>query len=376
MSHEIKKLQAELEIQKNIAFTAGLLQGDITIRTFLESLAEGIVVINTDGRIILINQRMEDLLGYSRLEVQGESISMFIPERLRTIHDKHIASYFTQPRTRPMGIGLDLTGQRKDGEEIPLEVSLSTLEVDTGRIGLAFITDISARKAAETELKNKNKQLDEFASVVAHDLNSDVSTIVGLSEMLIDEDDDFSAEETRKYLQEIAEGGRKLSEIIRELLLFARMDKDACISIPLEMKSIIASAQERLRKQIKDFSATIHMEEGGHAVMGYGPWLEEVWFNYISNALKYGGTPPKIEIGSRKENDMVVFWIKDNGPGIPAEDLELVFTDDNDARKKIIKGNGIGLTIVKRIIEQLSGKVWVTSEPGEGSVFYLSLPGA
>ncbi|WP_168433361.1 sensor histidine kinase [Pontiella sulfatireligans] len=369
-------MQAEQEAQKRIAFTAGLLQGDITIRTFMESLAEGVVVINIDGRIILINQRMEELLGYSKIEVQGESISLFIPERLRAIHDKHISSYFSHPRIRPMGIGLDLTGQRKDGKEIPVEVSLSNLEVDSGRIGLAFITDISARKAAETKLKKKNKQLDEFASIVAHDLNSDVSAIVGLSEMLIDAEDDFSAEETREYLQEIANGGRKLSEIIRELLLFARMEKGDCVFSRLKMTSLIAPVQERLKREIADRSASISIDESGHTVMGYGPWLEEVWFNYLSNALKYGGTPPIIEIGSRKENDTVVFWIKDNGPGIAAEDLELVFNDGNDARKRIIKGNGIGLTIVKRIVEQLSGKAWVTSEPGQGSVFYLSLPSA
>jgi PAS domain S-box-containing protein len=376
MKEKIKELETELDIQKRIAYTAGLLQGDVTIRTFLESLAEGIVVINTDGRIILINQRMQDLLGYSRMDVQGESVSMFIPERLRAVHDEHIRAYFSQPRIRPMGIGLDLVGQRKDGGEIPIEVSLSSLEVDSGRLGLAFITDISARKMAETKLNKKNQQLDEFAAIVAHDLNSDVSTIVGLSEMLIDSEDDFSDDERREYLQHIATGGRKLSAIIRELLLFARMEKGECESRSLEMEAVIAPAKERLKQQIADAAASIRIDVSSHAAMGYAPWLEEVWFNYISNALKYGGTPPRIEIGSRQENDMVVFWIKDNGPGIAPEDIELVFADDNDARKKIVKGNGIGLTIVKRIMEQLSGKAWVSSVPGEGSVFYLSLPSA
>ncbi len=376
MSNDKDKMQAELEAQKRIAYTAGLLQGDITIRTFLESLAEGVVVINTEGRIVLINQRMEELFGYTRLEVQGENISMLIPEKQREQHQRHIAAYFTQPRVRPMGIGMDLMGQRKNGTEIPVEVSLSVLEVDTGRIGLAFITDITARKTTEQKLKEKNQQLDEFASVVAHDLNSDVSTIVGLSEMLIDPEESFSPREQQEFLREIATGGRKLSEIIRELLLFARMEKGDFVASPLNMATIVANARQRLKRQISESGAVIQVKEFEHTAIGYGPWLEEVWFNYISNALKYGGTPPVIEIDSHKENDTVIYRIRDNGSGLAPEDVELVFNEDSEARKSIIRGNGIGLTIVRKMIERLAGQVWVTSAPGEGAVFSFSLPGA
>ncbi|MEI6891352.1 MAG: PAS domain-containing sensor histidine kinase [Pontiella sp.] len=374
MNENLDDFKTVQDIQKGIKFTAELLQGDVTIRTFLESLAEGVVVINTDGRIVLINKCLEELFGYSKQEVQGERIDLFIPPPLRETHQHHISDYFKRPRVRPMGIGLDLTGQKKNGDQIPVEVSLSTLEVETGRIGLAFITDISARKTAEAELHKKNQQLDEFAQIVAHDLNSDVSTMVGLSEMLLDLDDDFTQEERRQYLQDIASGGRKVSAIIRELLLFARIDKGECETVPLDMTQIVTSVLSRLKRKIEESGATFSLDSLEVPAMGYSPWIEEVWFNYISNALKYGGSPPAIQIGAREEDGVALFWIKDNGPGLLPEDQALVFNDADDARKRIIKGHGLGLTIVKGIVEKLNGRIGVTSEPGEGSVFYFTLP--
>ncbi|WP_372794601.1 PAS domain S-box protein [Pontiella sp.] len=374
MSDEVGQLKQELEIQKNIAYTAGLLQGDITIRTLFESLAEGVVVINPLGRIILINPRMETMFGYSRAEVQGEPIDIYIPPELRESHHGHISEFFTRPRIRPMGMGLDLSGCRKDGSTFPIEVSVSFLDAEHGTLGLAFISDISARKETEEQLKQTNKHLDEFAQIVAHDLNSNVTSIVSVSEMLNDPEDDFSDEERKEFLNEISRIGTKMSDIIKELLLFARMDRTDLTVSPVDMNPLIQSAIQRLKGDIADTGAVVKTDPMAEQALGYAPWVEEVWFNYLSNALKYGGRPPQIEIGCSREDGIISFWVKDNGPGIDADKMHLLFDDQNDAREKIIKGHGLGLSIVNNIVERMGGSVHAESRPGEGSTFYFRLP--
>lgn len=374
MTSELEHLQSELEIQKKIAYTAGLLQGDITIRTLFESLAEGVVVINDLGRIVYTNKRIEQMFGHKKEDLQGEGLEVLIPERYRKDHAEHIRAYFSQPRIRPMGIGLELTGLNAGKEEFPIEVSLSYLEIDTGRLGLAFITDITKRKIAETELIEKNKQLDQVAQVIAHDLNGNINNVVGFSEVLLHSKSSMTEEEKREILGHISSSGRKMSDIIHELLLFARMKREDLEITDLQMSEIVQSAIQRLLFEIDQREAQISLDELKHSAKGYSPWIEEVWFNYISNALKYGGSPPVLSIGSTAVENYVKFWIRDNGHGLSEEDLKLVFEDDNDARLKIVKGQGLGLAIIKNIIEKLGGSVGAESVPGNGSIFFFTLP--
>ncbi|MGD2035209.1 MAG: PAS domain S-box protein, partial [Bacteroidales bacterium] len=172
----------EFEIQKRIAFTAGLLQGDVTIKTLLESLAEGVIFINESGQIILINKRMSEMTGYERQEVTGQQIDVFIPADLREKHRRHLKDFFLKPKIRSMGIGMELTARRKDDSTFPVEVSISYLTTESGMLGIGFVTDITDRKKAEKELKDRNIALDEYAHTVAHDLKASLSGIIGYAE--------------------------------------------------------------------------------------------------------------------------------------------------------------------------------------------------
>lgn len=376
MGDELGKLRDEIDTLKKIAFTAGLLQGDITIRTLFESLAEGVVVVNPDGRIVLINPRMEELFGYTRQEIQGEPIDILIPPEYREAHQARIADFFSAPRIRPMGLGMDLRACRKDGTTFPVEISVSFLEVETGTLGLAFISDISARKETEDKLKQTNRQLDEFAQVVAHDLNSNVCAIVSMSELLADSQEDFTDAERYEFLCQISQIGSKMSDIISELLLFARMEKVDSKLVPVDMRPLIDSAIQRLKPKIAETQAVIRIGALDETALGYGPWIEEVWFNYLSNALEYGGRPAQVDIGAGREGRMVSCWVRDNGAGIEADSVPLIFDDQNDAREKIIKGHGLGLSIVRKIVSKMGGDVRVESRPGAGSCFFFRLPAA
>ena len=159
-----------------------------------------------------------------------------------------------------------------------------------------------------------------------------------------------------------------MSTIIRELLIFASMKKDDVDTQIINIKEIIENVRQRLRYQIGEKNAKIIIHENISDSKGYAPWVEEVFFNYISNALKYGGVPPIIEIYSEKQPG----GIKDNGEGI-SDDLKAVIFDEKGKRSGLTKGFGLGLSIVRRIIEKLDGTVAVESECGVGSIFSFSL---
>jgi PAS domain S-box-containing protein len=374
---QVVQLGQTLSVQQRIAHVAGLFQGDVTVRTLLESLAEGVVVIDHSAVIVLVNKRTQEIFGYSRDELMGRSLGFLLPERLVEIHARHVGNYFKEPRIRPMGRGLDLIGRRKDGTELPLEISLSYLDTKAGLLGLAFVTDITLRKRVETELRQRNEDLDAFAQTVAHDLKAPLAILVGYADALTETFEMLSAEELRQYLERMSQSGHKISEIISELLLFASMRKEDVVRAPLDMTGIVDEALQRLRREVGEGEAEILLPDGYPEALGYAPWVEEVWFNYISNALKYGGCPPHVKLGGTLQDDGYVrFWVRDNGTGLTEEQQARLFAQLERLDQVRVKGHGLGLSIVRRIVEKLGGQVSVESRVGEGSVFSFTLPAA
>lgn len=368
--NEIEFYKNELEIQKRIAYVAGILHGDITIKTLLESLSEGVVIVNELGRIILINDKLKEMTGFNKKDVMGQSLNIFLEKQIHDKHNDHIVKYFSNPRKRPMGLGMELSANRKDNTTFPVEISLSTLKTEGGILGIAFVTDITIRKNEENKLKILNKNLDAYAHTVAHDLKSSVNSIVGFSEILIEKYNSLLEEKRNKYLFEMARNGKKMSNIINELLLFSSTSVENIPFSLVDMKAIINNALDRLKFEIKTSTANIIIQENIHNCIGYGAWIEEIWFNYLSNAIKYGGKPPEIKIGSEIVSDTVVkYFVVDNGAGIPLELKELIFDDKNYMRDFHTKGSGLGLSIVRRIAEKLNGTVSFEQVDGNGTSF-------
>jgi len=229
-----------------------------------------------------------------------------------------------------------------------------------------------------TALEQRNKQLDAFARTVAHDLKSPINTVVGYATMLTEvcNEDNLLDDELRAYLDLIAKAGYKMENIINALLLLARTSKNETIDTqPLDMSHIIAQAQERLFDLITDYQAEIRISDHFPIAQGYAAWVEEIWANYISNGIKYGGSPPRLEIGSDVEDDNTIrFWIRDNGQGLSEEAQAKLFTPFTRLHQNRAEGEGLGLSIVEQIAEKLNGKVGVKSEVGQGSTFYFTLP--
>jgi signal transduction histidine kinase len=227
------------------------------------------------------------------------------------------------------------------------------------------------------ELEARNEELDTFAHTVAHDLKTPLGHIVGFAQVLEKHYTTLPEDELHSYLHTMVQSGRKMSNIIDELLLLAGVRRMEEVELgPLDMASIVAEAQGRVAYLIEKHQAEIILPESWPVALGYSPWVEEVWVNYLSNAMKYGGQPPHVELGATEQADgMVRFWVRDNGPGLTPEAQARLFTPFTQLAQVRAMGHGLGLSIVRRIVEKLGGQVGVESQVGQGSVFTFTLPG-
>jgi signal transduction histidine kinase len=232
-------------------------------------------------------------------------------------------------------------------------------------------------RQAEIELQNRNEELDSFAHTVAHDLKNPLGVIVGIAEILTVDYNNLPTTDLKNYLNTIAQSGRKARNIVEELLLLASVRQKEVKLKPLDMADIVAEAQRRLTDLIRRNQAEIHLPGDWPDALGYAPWVEEIWVNYLSNAIKYGGQPPLVELGATVQEDQTVhFWVKDNGSGLTLEDQLRLFTPFTQLNQVRATGHGLGLSIVRRIVEKLDGQVTVKSELGQGSIFGFILPSA
>ena len=236
---------------------------------------------------------------------------------------------------------------------------------------------VEALRRQAAELTARNEELDAFAHTVAHDLKTPLGPILGLAELLEKHHTRLSDDHIEESLQGLRRNGRKMSNIIDELLLLAKMHDTDIQLAPLDMAGIVAESQQRLSYMIEEHRAIFTLPDEWPAALGYGPWAEEVWVNYLSNGLKYGGRPPQLVLGGEDQSDgMVRFWVRDNGPGLTSEEQAQLFVPFTQLSHVRAEGHGLGLSIVRRIVERLGGTVAVerASLPDQGSVFSFTLP--
>ena len=240
-----------------------------------------------------------------------------------------------------------------------------------------------ARSVDMTELQNVNKtlralnaDLDSFAQMVAHDLRHFLSPILGYAEILHADYEGTPPEEARKDLQVIIQAVHDMDHLIDDLFLLANVHQQAVPLETLVMEDVTTEALRRLAYDIRRKAAQIIVPNDWPKVRGYAPWVTEVWVNLLSNAIKYGGECPRIELDWEVLPDRAVarFWVRDYGVGIAADDLPRVFDVFSRLGDVRLHGHGLGLSIVRRIVEALGGQIAVESQVGEGATFSFTLP--
>jgi signal transduction histidine kinase len=236
---------------------------------------------------------------------------------------------------------------------------------------------LAIQNARQVEgLEERNQELDFFNQAVAHDLKAPLGYVIGYLNVLEDMYIDTFPEETIDIFRQIESGAYKINQIVESLFLLSQLRGGEKSIDGVDMEELAKAAIERFQDRIEERGVTVNIASDLPRAMGYGPWIEEALANLVSNAIKYAGkenTEPTISIRGERQGSTSRYIIEDNGLGIPAEAQSELFTSFSRFHTTEASGLGIGLAIVKRVIDQHHGEVGVESVPGEGSTFWFSL---
>lgn len=371
----------------------------------LEAAPDAILEVNPEGKIILLNEAAERIFGYSRGELLGLNVEYLVPHAMRGGHSQHRASYASHPKTRPMGSGLELQGQRKDGSLFPVEISLSPNWIDGSLHVIASVRDITERKLAEdrirvlreqytAELTAKNEQLEarnleveqanrlknEFLASMSHELRTPLHTIIGFSEVLTEQLEGALNEKQHRFVGHILQDARHLLELINEILDISKIESGR-----LELKRegfdfgrCIEEVMAGIRQHAAAKNITFENKNSFRTAL-YADRLrvKEILYNLLNNAVKFTPENGSVWVESAVEGDSLHVSVCDTGIGIAEEEQSSIFDkfyQVQDPARGGREGTGLGLPISKHLIELHGGTISVESRPGQGSRFKLTFP--
>ena len=357
----------------------------------LESMPDGIIIVDRTGQIVLANGHAEKLFGYERGELCGKPLETLLPERFRKAHVAHRSSYDSQPHRRALGAApVELYGRKKDGAEFPVDISLSPLQTEEGTLTVSSIRDITERKWAEWALQEKNaalaasaaevqaanQQLEAFTHSVSHDLRAPLRAVGGFSKMLLQDHASQLAPEAKRLLNVVCSSADQMRQMIDSLLKFSRLGRQALAIEPVNVSALAREVIGELLQAETAGKVQVQVSDLPPCKVDRA-LLKQVYVDLLSNAIKFsrGKEKPTIEIGCQPQASANVYFVRDNGVGFDmryADKLFGVFQRLHDEEQ--FEGTGVGLSIVQRIIERHGGKIWAEAEEGKGATFYFTLP--
>jgi PAS domain S-box-containing protein len=384
--------------------------------------AIGIIHVNTEGQIILINNFALKQFGYTVQELVGKKIEMLIPHRFQGRHERHRNNYHEySAHSRPMGVGMDLFAIKKDGTEFPVEVSLSSYSVDGNDYVIAFVSDITVRKRSEEALIQLNAQLEEkikertkslretveqleiqineakekdaqlrkalekekdlnelksrFVSLASHQFRTPLSTILSSAYLVSKYQHTEDQTKREKHIDRIVSSVNMLNDILNDFLSVGKIEegKIQVRMVELDMKELIKSLISELNPILKKGQKILYKHSGGSKVLLDPSLLKHAIMNLLSNAIKFSPEDSEIIVSSNVAGEDICISVKDSGVGIPDEDKEHLFERFFRATNAAnVQGTGLGLHIVGKYVELMNGGIICNSEVGKGTEFIIN----
>jgi PAS domain S-box-containing protein len=361
----------------------------------LDAAPDASVIVDKAGRIARVNAQTERLFGYAREELLGRPVELLLPERFRRGHVRHRASYQAAPRARPMGMGLDLYARRKDGSEVPVEVSLSPLQTAEGTLVISAIRDITARKQAEQALERTNRQLaraneelarasrvkSAFLATMSHEIRTPMNGVIGMMDLLLDT---TLTPEQHEYAETVRASGEALLTLLNDILDFSKIEAgrlDLEVT-DCDVRRIVEDVVDLFAAQARDRGlelASLVYQDVPPVLRGDPGRLRQVLTNLIGNAIKFteqGEVVVRATLAEQTDEAALVrFAVTDTGIGMTPEEQTQLFQPFSQADSSTTRkygGTGLGLAISKRLVELMSGEIGVESALGQGSTFWFT----
>ncbi|MBN1261174.1 MAG: response regulator [Anaerolineae bacterium] len=359
----------------NLRFLAQMLskQG-YRVRAVLSGLRALQSVRSTPPDLILLDVMMPEMSGYEvcellRADPETADIPIIFISALDATEDKLRAfkaggvDYVTKPFQVPEVVA-----------RVKTHLMLRSLREQLSDVNTELTHQLNQVQRLNAELAARNKALDAFSHTVAHDLRNPLGLILGYADILERYVDALERPGVQAVhgIQQVAS---KMDAIIKSLLVLAGVRKQAKVTLlPVNMEHVVQEALTRLEDLAVQSDAKLTLPESWPRALGYAPWIEEIWINYLSNAIKYGGEPPEVELGfTELEGDRVKFWVKDNGFGLTLQEQAQLFVPFERLERIRVEGHGLGLSIVRGIMDRLEGEAGVESAVGVGSTFFFTL---
>jgi PAS domain S-box-containing protein len=350
------------------------------LAAIVETAVDAIITIDERGTVDSFNPAAERLFGYGRDEVLGKNVSMLMPSPDREAHDGYLAHYQATGEKRIIGIGREVLAQRKDGASFPVELAVSEMQVGGRRMFTGLVHDVSVRKQAEArqarlihELESANEELKNFAYVVSHDLKAPLRAIGSLADWISADQSDKLDADGKEHLRLLTQRVRRMDSLIDGILQYSRVGRVRETLADVDVNEIVNEALAMLappphiRVEVAPDLPVLHAERTR---------ILQLFQNLLSNAIKYLDKPEGlIKVDCVEHDQDWEFSVSDNGPGIEPRHFKRIFQlFQTLVPKDRVESTGVGLALVKKIVELYGGRVWVESQPGVGSTFFFTLP--
>ncbi len=370
------------DITSRKAAEAALQESEARMRAIFETAVDAIITIDERGIMERLNPAAQALFGYSEAEAAGQNVSILMPAPHRAAHDGYLEHYLDTGEKKIIGKGREVEGLRRDGTLFPMDLTVTEMKLGNRRMFTGMVRDITARKLAEQhnralmqEISSANEELTNFAYVVSHDLKAPLRGIGSLADWLATDYAEQFNDEGKEHMRLLINRVHRMSSLIDGILQYSRVGRVREAPLPVDLNQLLVDVVDllapppRFRITVAPALPTVQIEPTR---------IQQVFHNLISNAIKYMDKPDGvIEIGCEDDGSHWRFSVRDNGPGIETRHFERIFQlFQTLASRDRVESTGVGLALVKKIVEMYHGQIWLESAMGAGTTFWFTLPKA